>query len=1270
MKIPHTLLHWIKRIWIFFAILFVLFAILFSVFRAMTPLAKQYKPRIEQELTQILGKTVKISDLETGWYWFQPVLKMDQVQFNDATQEPILVNQMQVGINLWRSLWSWQVQPGVLYVRQTKLAMRQQDDLHWRIDGLPTIQSSGANHSNAYLPLLGWLLSQDTIVLEDVALTLYLQDGGILPLHHVTLKIKNTNGHLRLSGKAQLADEASTAFSVMADLNISADQISTLSGHVYLSTDHFVPKQWQSLLPGLPVRIKQGTCDVKVWLDLFNGHLSSVQSIVHFDNFDWTELEPQKERHLQTLSGNFAWRRNQKGWHLAADHLQLQLDEVAWPENAFQLDYIAETGSYTLFIKKILLEPLVKADFSWPQSVQKLLDKKPKGQLTDTQVIVMNHEVSYVLTRFADMGWQSSAKMPGVEHLSGVLYWEPSEGHLSLDGERVTLFPEKMPALTFDLFNTDLAWKWLSNGYRVSMDRLVLSHPDLVLSANGALDQPQTPNAHLQLSAEFSAKNAKKFMAYIPSSSIKPKLDDWLKNDVQRIDHASGRLTLNGKLSDFPFDTQPGEFSIVSHLSGVNIAINKDWPINRDIDADLVVDKRSLIANIDHANLHGVEIEHINLSIPNIGLGQESLLIHGQVQTTGEQMKQYVFATPLRDRLARWHAIDIGDDVGLDLRLDIPLYPESDHVAAMGRLSFDRNPVNIHFPVANIQVNDVNGLLQFNEYGLTDGELQGELGGAPVSLRAQSLIQPKEGTVLSIEAEASADYLGEHFQLPWLKLTSGQLKAAALWTIYNNAQDPDELHIDSSLQDFGIDLPKPFGKKEGDVAPLSFDLRFDPKVVRVQVDYQQLMRGQIFLVNRGDSYALDHGQLVVGDRSYAKNNPKGLLISAHLPEVDLADWQETWRAFSTENSQGESWASIQDIDLKIDDFYALNQKFTKSNIKVHQITPDKWQIHIDQPEIFGDLQYQLSKRTLTGDFARMSLYQPNQISQKKYKQSRWTLKPGDIPNLTLSIDSLKIKTIEVGALDIKTSSAPNAWHLDEAMITAPEYQLNLRGQWLVRKGPDESSLDANLKMSDLSKSLERWHVKPVVQSRHGSAVLQTKWQGAFYDFSLERLNGAMELVFKNGRISHFDKETEEKLGLGKLLSILSLQTIPRRLQLDFSDLSEDGYSFDVFKGTFEIKKGVMSTNNSYIDGPVAYAKMTGDLDLAKHLYDMNLRITPYITASLPVVATIAGGPIAGVATWVASNLINKGIQQISGYTYKISGPWTDPIVQQVSIEKK
>ena len=256
----------------------------------------------------------------------------------------------------------------------------------------------------------------------------------------------------------------------------------------------------------------------------------------------------------------------------------------------------------------------------------------------------------------------------------------------------------------------------------------------------------------------------------------------------------------------------------------------------------------------------------------------------------------------------------------------------------------------------------------------------------------------------------------------------------------------------------------------------------------------------------------------------------------------------------------------------------------------------------------------------------------------------------------------------------KSTATKDNWHVDTFHLESDAYTFDAQGDWRVSKGVNESSSDAKLHIKKLSSMLLLWDISPVVEAKQGDIEFKGKWSGSPEDFSLKRLNGEMAISFKKGRVTHLSKETEETLALGKLLSILSLQTIPRRLQLDFSDLSKDGYSFDVFKGNFVLNHGVMKTDDSYIDGPVAYATMKGDLDLDKKLYNLDLHVSPHITASLPIVVAIAGGPIAGpiagIATWVASKIINKGVEKISGYTYKISGPWLEPVVQQVHIFKK
>ena len=125
----------IKKCWMPLAILIITMALLFSVFRALTPWAKQYKGDVERHLSTLIGQPVLISSMETSWYWFEPVLRLNHVTVSDSQDHILRFSKLLVGINLLSSLWHWHIQPGILYVDDVHLTVHQNDD-HWDIDGL------------------------------------------------------------------------------------------------------------------------------------------------------------------------------------------------------------------------------------------------------------------------------------------------------------------------------------------------------------------------------------------------------------------------------------------------------------------------------------------------------------------------------------------------------------------------------------------------------------------------------------------------------------------------------------------------------------------------------------------------------------------------------------------------------------------------------------------------------------------------------------------------------------------------------------------------------------------------------------------------------------------------------------------------------------------------------------------------------------------------------------------------------------------------------
>ncbi|MCX7117182.1 MAG: YhdP family protein [Legionellales bacterium] len=1254
------------------AVVLLSFAIIFGVFRALTPWAKQYKGDVEQHLSRLIGQPVVISSMETSWYWFWPVIKLTQVSVLDGPRHGLTFAQLMVGIDLMSSLWHWHLQPGILYIDDVHVTLRQVDQ-GWSMDGLRQDKQESVLVTEDYLPVLGWLLNQEKIILKHVSLLVHLKDGTLLPVSALNLVMVNHSGRYRVKGEAHLAQTMDTQFKVLADLSLNPNELSQVSGHAYASVRRFLPQQWQFFFKDMPYQVNGGKGDAQVWLDLKKGQATALQTKFDFKRIAWNTAGSTKDQWIQSIKANVAWALTKEGWSLSADHILLRAGNFQWPENALVIQHQKE--DYLLYVKALMLEPLKNLGVEWPQSMQPSIKKTSylEGGLFDTQVVIKKGEIDQFLSRFVALGWRGLGDYPDVTNLSGVVSWRPDRGHLALDGENTTLLLKGLPPVTFEQVNADVRWMGLGNAREVTMDRLILRHPDLVLGAHGVFDGAP---AHLQLSAEFSANEGTQWLRYLPNGLLKPKLENWIKHDIKRVDHAIGQLTINGNLADFPFDKRPGDFHLVTQLSGMDLYFHKDWPPLTHLDLLLTVDHRNMDIQVLHASLLEIEATQANLSLNDMGLGHETLLLHGQVDIPAIRLKNYVLATPLRKLFATLKKLGVKGIIGLDLNLDVPLYPERNDVLAQGTITLKDDQLTFRHVLQTVTLDHVCGPLRFDEEGARLSTLTAELQGEPITMEIQSFLKPHAYTSIQVAGDTTIDKLRDIWEMPVLSLMKGPLKLKSILTFTADPDALDHIKLTTSLKGVDIDLPEPFGKKAEDKAPLSVTFDFNPeKAARLRINYDERLSSDLRFVTREHHLVLDQGVFQVGEGHLLWKNQPGLQLVGSLKTFDMKPWRKLWSHWSTDLSTPSMLNQIDGMDLKFDEVILFGASYPHVGFSAKKSEKNDWSFHVDQQDILADLGYQPETHTLSGHFKRLYLPKPKASSPSSLR-----LKPTDLPNFDLTLDDVKLKApkssagpkdeMDVGQVALKSISTEDHLHLEDFKITTAGYQVVMTGDWSQKDGKDATTLTADVHVTNLAESLKFWHISPVIDSHQGNLQFKGSWPGALNDVSLAKITGSVYVMFQNGIITHLSRETEEKLGLGKLFSILSLQTIPRRLKLDFSDLSNAGYSFDILKGNFTLTRGVMTTNDSYIDGPVAYASMKGDLDVVKRLYDVTLHVSPHITASLPIVATIAGGPIAGMATWVASKIINQGMQQMTGYTYQVTGPWLEPEVHQVTIYRK
>lgn len=1259
----------VKQCWMFFAALIIIAAILSSLFRAFTPLVKQYKTVVEEKLSAFVGKPVTIASLETSWYWFEPVIKLKNVSISTGNHDPIKLEKLLVGINLFRSLWSWQIQPGVLYAEGINLSIQQTAD-RWQIRGLEGLGQGQSLDAMPSTKAMAWVLAQEKIIIKNVSATAFLQDATQIPVTLLDLSILQRSGHYHVTGNAYLQQKRATFFHILADVKADPYALKKSSGKVYLSASQVQLLQWQKFFPQSRITIEDGLGDVQLWLDWQLGTVKNAQSRISFRNLALKDAATKKNRLFSFANANLAWTQSAKEWLFSADHIRFQLDNVLWPENKLMVRFQKDNDTFYVYVKHIILESLMSVMPDFPEKFKQITAVKPHGKLDDTQCQIKAGQMDYLLTSFSSLGWRAVNSIPRVDNLTGVLHWQPSEGMLELGGENTIVEPENQPLVQFTELNTLIEWKELSHGLRVSLERLVINHPDLLVSASGAVDDVLTDSAgQINLLAQISATNAQRWLPYLPSGHIKQQVDSWLKKSIKKIDNLVAEVTVNGLAADFPFDKMPGEFKIDGHVRGMDFIFTPGWPLTKDFEAFLSVNKRNLDINVVNARLQDIDVKNANVQINDIGEGKEALLLHLVVDTEAKNALTYVLSSPLNTKLNALKHLKPGGECNLDLHLEVPLYPENDEVLTVGNLTFKNNTIKFNRAgMDGLQFNDLNGSLRFTQQGFMDSTLKASFLDYPVQAFIQSVLKPVSSILVTINATTSIEVLRQKFNLSVLSFMQGEFDLEGLLTITNKPDDLDHLTFKTSLQGVAVNLPAPFAKAAKQIAPLNFDVDFNLATsFRMRMNYDNRISSDVWFAWPKGKLELENGVIRLGSGGALWQSKPGLEIIGNLPVLDVSVWRALWAKFPASNVTMLFMDAAQFIDVVLKDAIISNQHYANMRIKVQRLSRKEWSINLDQKDVAARLRYLPDANKVSGTFSKLHLYK---IPKTTDTGSKSALNPDDMPNLELQINGFQFENVQPGNISLKASTHNHVWQLDYCKIETPYYQFTAKGQWTKKGNENRSSIQAQMTLNDLAKALARWNISPVVHAKKGNIQFEGTWPGAFYDFSLTRVSGKLNIAFANGRITDLSRETEEKLGLGKLLSILSLQTLPRRLTLDFSDLSQKGYSFDEFKGSFKVENGLMKTTDSFINGPIAYASMQGSLDIAKQFYNLELRVTPYVTASLPVVATIAGGPVAGIATWVVSKIINKGMQKVSGYTYKITGPWKHPVVQQVSIIKQ
>lgn len=131
-----------------------------------------------------------------------------------------------------------------------------------------------------------------------------------------------------------------------------------------------------------------------------------------------------------------------------------------------------------------------------------------------------------------------------------------------------------------------------------------------------------------------------------------------------------------------------------------------------------------------------------------------------------------------------------------------------------------------------------------------------------------------------------------------------------------------------------------------------------------------------------------------------------------------------------------------------------------------------------------------------------------------------------------------------------------------------------------------------------------------------------------------------------------------------MLSLFSLHSIVRRLNLDFRDLFEKGLFFRKLGFTGEISDGVWHNSDLLLQADAGDLRGAGQLSLPNGAIDYQMRFTPQFTNGLSLATAFAVTPVTGVYVLAASRLLSPVIDVITEIRFQVSGTLDQPKINE------
>lgn len=1254
-------------VWLFGMLLFA-FSVLSLLLRfVLLPQINNYRVDIERELSNALHLPVTISSIDGHMQGIRPRLQLHGLAIKDTAGRPALSFDNVIGVVSWTSLLKLTPHFYRLEVNAPVLAIRRDAGGHLFIAGLPVkLDKSGPDVS-------AWVLDQYSLVISDASVTWSdeMRQAPPLTLNHLNLQLEKTvvGRHrfgMTMSPPAGLASEIDVRGVFDGD---SLADFEHWEGEIYGQVEYANLADWQAWVD-YPVELTQGKGAARIWLDFASLRPTAVTADLSLADVH-IRLAPELAMlQLHHLNGRLSARKLGKGIEFSTRQLTLATnDGVVVAPMDLHVERDETGGNFT--VNKINFQALSSLAAFLPVPVdfrRQLASYAPRGALDQFRLSWQGQQwplIRYNISgSFDNLAIASVDNQPGISGISGTIEGNEAAGMLFISGRKSLL---SLPAvfhqpLPFDALDAQVHWERHGRQTELKLSRAQFRNADAEGVASGTYETSDKGKGSINLDARLSRADGAAVWRYMPLQAG-PSVGPFLQAGLTQGKVTEATLKLKGDLGKFPFTDRSGIFLIHVAFHDAELSYAEGWPQIEDVAGVIDFDGPAMTISANKGRILGVHVGPTKAVIPDLANADEQLVVEGTAVGPTMNFLKFIEASPVGTKINHFTEDMTASGNGeLGLQLVLPLRRINQSTVS-GHYRFDANRLLLDPAVP--PMDGVRGNLEFSTDRLSAKGVTATMLGQPLKL---DLMSQSDGSVLAeIGGEASAAQLRKQFAYAALKNLAGSSR----WSGTVKARKKSaEVRISSDLVGMSSSLPEPFNKSAMEAMPLLIEYKpADARLLgktprdRLNHDLIELSLGSSLhaqLVYRQDAKnVFERGLVSVGDVA-ARLPERGLTVAIFQPRINA----DLWHTLLSDSSEKPPATKATEefmpnrIELRSAEVLALGRIF--HDVKISAARPaSAWLTDVNSRELAAKLEWDDGDSAkLSGRITRFALPEIAPASSVAVD----TLKA--LPNLDLTLDHLALEGRDYGELHLVADNDGGDWNANFS-LSNDDGALEGKGRWRLASAPaidaSETQADFKLHASSIERYLNRIGYPNMVKRGNADLNGHLAWKGAPHEFDFATLNGKITLDARKGQFNKLEP------GVGRLLGILSLQSIPRRITLDFRDIFSEGFAFDTVKGQMTVINGVLDTQDMEIRGPAARVQMAGSVDLNKETQDLKVRVQPTVSESAAVGALFVS-PAVGATAWVFNKLFGSPFDKAFAYDFAVTGDWSDPKVDKIGAQ--